>query len=187
MCDVNKKRTELLSLLNKNPHQPFPVLSKLWQSYFLTSRFYETYGLSIVYLSCGCCDWIPSGPFDFFAFVFIGVPSLFIGFMFSFLIAFVDLPHCCCNHHVSEAEIDWLTSSLGSANPELCAKNIDKYILRDMEKIAEELTSRYPSTPFLACKKSISLKDGDGGGTQLRDAYFICQGTLSSPSVELTV
>ena len=188
MRDVNYKRKELLSLLNKNPHQPLPMLMMLWQSFFLNSRFYETQGASVTHLSCDCCDWLPSFPFGFLLYLLFIYPSFIFGIVLSFLPAIVDIPHCCCKHNVSEAEKQWLASNLSSANPELCSKNIEKFILLELEKIATELTRRYPSTPFCACKDSFSWSEGENNSSiHTRYTYVIRRGTSPSPSSALTV
>lgn len=63
----------------------------------------------------------------------------------------------CGRHNISVEERRWLTSAL-ERNQHLSAANIETFILAELNKIAAELTQRYPNNPFLAHEGKIEYE-----------------------------
>ena len=170
---ANEKRQQLLKILRKKTFKPVSTWTRIiWSNAF---SFVEYGELGIIHVDFWCYQWLPSTPFGLlFAIIFLG-SYCFLHMIIWILTVWINLPHCfCCSHHISDAERKWLSDAV-SGRDDLSSDSIDKFIVSEMEKIAEKLSDSHPSSVFNFFKYECSWS-GEDGSCLTRDIFEIRQG-----------
>ena len=181
--EANAKRLELLNILRQNPHQPIPMLSNILASLIERTTFSEYAQYAIVHFDFfGCYQWLPTPALGFLLYFSLLILYVFPLSVLMLSMFWLDTPHCFFSlHKVSDTEKEWFSSALKDKD-HLSCENIDKYILSELEKVAEKLTENNPENPFYACKDQYSWTESNSNDrvyTFTRETFEIRQGNSS--------
>lgn len=165
--EANKMRMQALIEFNKNPYKPsspWHYITSFTNKLFIV-KFIQSQGLRVSHISCCFGEFRPSYILGFLSFI-LSIPLLILQIALALFLRllFSWLPLCTTKHKITDLEKEWLNSK-AKLNEHLCGLNIDKYILTELQKIANQLTHSNPNKPYYVKRGIIQWEEGGDENT----------------------